>query len=137
MAAPRKTVKIEVMSSQLARARGLGASQSGSHHWKIERVTASALVPLSLWFVVSVLTHLGADQPAIAAWIANPFNTVMLIALIAMTFHHMGLGLQMVLEDYLRVVKRREAAIFATKGACMVLGLVAMVSVLRLSLLAH
>ncbi len=53
----------EVMRSQLGRARGLGAAHAGLHHWQVERITAIALVPLTVWFVVSVLVLLGADQP--------------------------------------------------------------------------
>jgi len=137
MAVSNKAEKIDIMRSQLGRVRGLGSAKSGAHHWKVERVTAIALVPLTVWFVISVLTHLGADQPAIAAWAGSPLNAALLLALIVMTFHHMQLGLQVVWEDYIHVIRRREAAILATKGACLLLGLVAAVAVLKLAVLAH
>ena len=57
----------KIMRSQLARARGLGSAKSGIEHWWTERVSAAALVPLSLWFVFSVLSMLGADQPVVTA----------------------------------------------------------------------
>jgi succinate dehydrogenase / fumarate reductase membrane anchor subunit len=132
-----KAEALTVMRSQLGRVRGTGAAHSGSHHWKAERITAVALVPLTVWFVVEVLAHLGADQPVIAAWAARPWNAALLLALIAMTFHHMQLGLQVVWEDYLHTVAMREAATLATKGACLLLGLLAAVAVLKLAVGAH
>jgi succinate dehydrogenase / fumarate reductase membrane anchor subunit len=137
MATRTPAPKVEIMRSQLGRARGLGAAHSGVHHWKAERVTALALVPLSLWFIASVLAHLGADQPAIAAWAGRPINAALLLALIGMTFHHLQLGLQVVWEDYIHGSQRREAAILATKGASLLLGLVAGVSVLKLAGAVH
>jgi len=137
MAKPHKTETIHIMRSQLGRVRGLGAAKSGAHHWKAERITALALVPLSLWFIFAVLTHLGAPRLVVAAWAGAPLNAALLLALIIMTFHHMQLGLQVVLEDYLHVVTRREAAILATRGACLLLGLIAAVAVLKLAAQAH
>jgi succinate dehydrogenase / fumarate reductase membrane anchor subunit len=129
--------RVTVMRSQLGRARGHGAARAGAHHWKAERITAIALVPLTVWFVIAVLGHLGADQPAMAAWAGKPLNAALLLALIGMTFHHMQLGLQVVWEDYIHVHARREAAILATKGACLLLGLMAAVAVLKLAAAAH
>ncbi len=133
----KQSENITVMRSQLGRVRGTGAAHAGAHHWKAERVTALALVPLTVWFVIAVLSHLGADQPVIAAWAGRPWNAALLLALIAMTFHHMQLGLQVVWEDYIHSIARREAAILATKGACLILGLLAAVSVLKLAVATH
>ncbi len=132
-----KAEQVTVMRSQLGRVRGTGSAHAGAHHWKAERVTAIALVPLTVWFVVSVLSHLGVDQPIIAAWAARPLNAALLLALVAMTFHHMHLGLQVVWEDYIHSIPRREAVILATRGACLLLGLLAAVAVLKLATAAH
>jgi succinate dehydrogenase / fumarate reductase membrane anchor subunit len=137
MAGAQKSESVRVMRSQLGRVRGLGAAKSGVHHWKMERITALALVPLSLWFVFAVLSHLGAPQPAVAAWAGRPVNAALLLALIIMTFHHMQLGLQVVWEDYIHGPRPREAAILATRGACFLLGLVAAVAVLKLAAQSH
>ena len=96
------TVKpqVEIMRSQLGRVRGLGAGKSGVEHWWIERVTAIALIPLTLWFVVSVLGLLGVPQIVMVHWAGRPVNTVLLLALVILTFHHMQLGLQVVLDEY-------------------------------------
>ncbi len=126
-------IHIEVMRSQLGRALGTGAAKSGVHHWYAERVTSIALVPLTLWFIYGVLAHVGAAQPVVAAWIGRPWNTVLLLALIIATFHHMQLGLQVVYEDYIDAKWAMNVAILATKGLCFLLGLAAAIAVLRLA----
>jgi succinate dehydrogenase / fumarate reductase membrane anchor subunit len=127
----------KIMRSQLGRARGLGSAKTGTEHWWIERVTAAALVPLSLWFVFSVLSMLGAEQPVVAAWAARPLNAALLLALILMIFRHAALGLQVVLEDYVQGAALRTASILAVKGTALLLGLMAALAVTKLFLAAH
>ncbi len=128
-------MKIAVRRSQLGRARGVGAAHSGVHHWWAERVTAIALVPLTIWFILSVLGLIGAPQARVAAWAGNPFNTALLLAMIMMTFHHMQLGVQVVLEDYVSDKRLLTALVLVNRGVALLLGLVAAVSVLKLALL--
>ena len=126
-----------VMRSQLARVRGLGAGGSGVvEHWKVERLTAIALLPLTIWFVVSVLMLLGAGQPAVAHWAGHPVNTVLLLLLIVMTFHHMQLGLQVVIGDYIHDRVLEAIATLVNKGAAILLGLFAAVAVLKMAFAA-
>jgi succinate dehydrogenase / fumarate reductase membrane anchor subunit len=127
----------KVMRSQLGRARGWGSAKAGVEHWWIQRITSMALAPLTLWFVYSVISLLGADQPAIAAWAGRPLNAALLLALILMTFHHAQLGLQVVYEDYVTRGLKRSTAILATKAAALLLGLVAALAVLKLFLASH
>ena len=137
MAVAPKLDKTVVMRSQLGRVRGLGSAKSGVHHWKTERITALALVPLTVWFVIAVLGQLGSPLPVMAAWAGSPINTALLLALIAMTFQHTALGLQVVVEDYVHTAGPREAIVLLIKGACLLLGLMAAVAVLKLAVAAH
>ena len=130
------TPKVEVMRSQLSRARGLGAAKSGIHHWWVERVTAVALVPLTVWFIYAVLHLLGAPQVAVHRFAANPVNTVLLLATVAMTFHHMQLGLQVVMEDYISSQMWQPIAILLNKAVALLLGLLCAVSILRMAFTA-
>ena len=68
-------------------------------------------------------------------WAGRPWNTVLLLALVGMTFHHMQLGIQVVLEDYVHDRRVQSLAILANKAICGLLGLLAAVSVLKLALL--
>ena len=128
-------IAIRVRRSQLGRVRGSGSAKSGVHHWYLERLTSIALIPLTLWFVFSVVAHAGASQAAVAQWAGHPVNAVLLLALIIMTFQHMALGIQVVLEDYVHVKWQQSLGILATKAICGVLALAAGLSVLRMAVM--
>ncbi|HMM56231.1 MAG: succinate dehydrogenase, hydrophobic membrane anchor protein [Xanthomonadales bacterium PRO7] len=81
-------------------ARGLGSAQSGVRHWWLQRLTAVALAPLSLWFLWLCAGLVHADYAAVRAAIAEPVHAVLLVALVVSLFWHGALGLQVVIEDY-------------------------------------
>ena len=128
-------LSIRVRRTQLGRVRGSGSAKAGVHHWYVERVTSIALVPLTLWFIFSVVRLVGAEQVTVAAWAAHPVNTVLLLSLIVMTFHHMQLGIQVVLEDYVHDKWALALSILANKAISGLLGLAAAIAVLKLALL--
>lgn len=130
----KEDIRIDVRRSLLGRVRGTGAAHSGVHHWYLEQVTAMALVPLTLWFIYSLMRLAGAPLEAVADWAGHPVNTVLLLALIGITFHHMQLGLQVVYEDYINAKWLMNIVILATKAAALLLGLMASVAVLKLAL---
>ncbi len=123
----------QIMRSQLGRVRGLGSAKSGVEHWWVERVTAIALIPLTLWFVVSLITLLGLPQIVVVHWVGRPVNTVLLLALVVLTFHHMQLGLQVVLDDYVHDKKWHLASTLLNKGAALILALFAVVAILKMA----
>ena len=120
--------------SLLARARGLGPAHGGTHHWWAQRITSIVLAPLVFWFAFS-LASLGAiEHAAAAAWFRSPVNAVLALLLIAAMFHHMQLGLQVVIEDYVHTTGRKYVLLLAVKLATAILGIAAALSVLRLAL---
>jgi succinate dehydrogenase / fumarate reductase membrane anchor subunit len=122
------------MRTMLGRVRGLGSAKEGVHHWWAQRVTAVALVPLVLWFVVSIIMLVGQPYAAVVAWVANPLCGILLIALIAAVFHHAQLGLTVVIEDYVHTEITKLAALLAVRGAAFILAGIGIVSVLKLML---
>jgi len=133
MAKPAKLTRA-AMQSGLGRARGLGAAKEGVQHWWVQRLTAAALVPLTLWFVASVILLTGADHATVSAWIARPFNTVLLLCLLGATFWHASLGLQVVIEDYIHRERTRLAALLAVKAVLLLGALSGILAVLRVAL---
>lgn len=84
----------------LTKARGLGSAKSGTTHWWLQRVTAAALIPLSYWLIKLIDLSASAPYAETQAWLAAPLNTVGVLAFIAAAFYHAGLGLRVVIEDY-------------------------------------
>jgi len=129
-----KAVEVHIRRSQLGRARGLGAAKAGAAHWWAQRMTAVALVPLTLWFVWSALRLVGAAHEDVLAWIGGPIPVVLFIALVVASFYHLSLGLQVVIEDYVHTEPARLISLLLTKGVIILLALTCLVSILKLGL---
>ncbi len=123
-----------MLRTPLARARGLGSAKDGVAHWWWQRLTSLALVPLSLWFVVSVVPLAGADHAAVAAWMASPWVAVLLVLFVGVLFHHLQLGLQVVLEDYVHLEWLKLTSLIAMKFVAVVLAAAGIFAVLRVAL---
>lgn len=119
------------LRSPLGRVLGLGSAKEGVGHFWQQRLTALALVPLTIWFVASVIALAGSDYAHFHAWLAWPGNTTLMILLIYCVFHHAQLGLQVVIEDYVHGEAAKMASLVAMKFVMVLVGLFAAVAVLR------
>jgi succinate dehydrogenase / fumarate reductase membrane anchor subunit len=88
------------LNTPLRQVLGLGSAKSGVHHWWLQRLTSIALVPLSIWFVVSLLCLPSLDHATVAAWMSQGLSALLLILLVLTATWHSRLGLQVVIEDY-------------------------------------
>ncbi|WP_017461217.1 succinate dehydrogenase, hydrophobic membrane anchor protein [Dyella ginsengisoli] len=118
----------------IKRARGLGSAQSGVGHWWIQRVTATALVALGLWFLVTVLRLAHADYTTAHAVVARPWNAVLLIAFVIAMFWHAVLGLQVVIEDYVHTRWKEVSLLVLVKFLAVLGALASVLAVLRIAL---
>jgi succinate dehydrogenase / fumarate reductase, membrane anchor subunit len=134
MSGTSKTPQVDIMRSPLGRARGLGAAKAGAVHWWAQRLTSIALLPLTLWFLCAAVGMIGATRDDVVFWMAGPLQIVLMIALVIATFHHLQLGLQVVIEDYVNNDWLRIGSIMLVKGLSLLLALACIVSVLRLGL---
>ena len=121
------------LQTPLRRARGLGSAKSGTKHWWAQRVTAVALIPLSIWFVIAMITATGNDYNDARQFIGNPINAVLFSLLIVATFHHAQLGLQVVIEDYVHNKPMVIGLLIITKGTVIVLGVSAIFAVISIT----
>lgn len=115
-------------------ARGLGASKSGFHHWWMQRVTAVALVPLTIWFVWHATWLFSADYHAARAFLAGLWNAVLMTAFIVALLYHSYLGLQIVVEDYVSSELKKHATLVALQFAHWLLAAAAVFAVLKVAL---
>lgn len=122
-----------IMRSLLGRARGLGSAQYGTGNWWGQRVTAMALVLLSIWFIFSAMHLAGQPRAVVEAWAANPLTATLLLALVAAAFHHLQLGLQVIIEDYVHITHVRQTSVLVMKAVVALLALTAAVAVLKLA----
>jgi succinate dehydrogenase / fumarate reductase membrane anchor subunit len=122
------------MRSPVARALGLGSAKEGVAHWWWQRVTALALVPLSLWFVIGVLRHLGGGVDAVHRWVGRPLPAILLIVTLIATFAHLALGLEVVIEDYVETAYAKLGLVVLARLGAIALSIAAVFAVLRIAL---
>ncbi|HEY0107100.1 MAG TPA: succinate dehydrogenase, hydrophobic membrane anchor protein [Rhizomicrobium sp.] len=91
------------LQTPLHKVEGLGSSHSGVTHFWRQRVTAAALIPLAIWFAVSMLGLVGAHEAATLAFLAQPLNAILMAAFVVIAVYHMALGMQVVIDDYIYV----------------------------------
>ena len=118
----------------LATARGLGSAKDGTGHFITERLTALALVPLTLWFVWSAVGHFGTGYADTRSFLAQPLNASFAAAFVLMLYWHAALGLQVVIEDYVHVRWLEMTAIIAVKLLFSFFALVSLLAIIRITL---
>ena len=121
------------MRSPLSRAQGLGSAREGVEHWWIQRVTAVALIPLTLWFTASLIALTGSDYDTFIAWLRAPFATILMVLLLIALFHHISLGLRVVVEDYVHSDRVKIPAVVAIRLACFALAIAGIFATLRIT----
>lgn len=118
----------------IGRVTGLGSAKEGTHHFWIQRLTAIALVPLTLWFVASIASLAGAEQAAVKAWLSSPVAALLMLAFLISGFWHLKLGLQVVIEDYIHSEAVKITALVLNSFLCILVGGAACLAVLSLFL---
>lgn len=121
------------MRTAIARVRGLGSAKTGTEHWWMQRVTAVGLVPLTLWFVASLVSLAGADFETAYLWVASPIASVPMILLLLAGLWHGKLGLQVVVEDYIHAEGVKVAILMLLSLATVALGVAGVFAVCKIS----
>ena len=88
------------LRSPLGKVLGTGSAKEGVHHWWLQRLTSIALIPLAIWFVVSLLSLPSFDHVAVISWMAQSWTALFLILFVLVATWHSQLGVRVVLEDY-------------------------------------
>ncbi len=121
------------MATPLKRVRGLGSARSGTETFWRQRITAVANVPLIIFLIISIVTHIGADYAEVRAYFAQPVVAILFLALVINAAIHMRMGLKEIIEDYVHGAAKVLAILLATFYAAGI-GLASVVAILKISL---
>jgi succinate dehydrogenase / fumarate reductase membrane anchor subunit len=122
------------LESPLGKFLGHGSAKDGTDHWWSQRVTAVALIPLTLWFVIALLGMGSFEHAAVAAWMAKPLNAILMILLLVAILYHSQLGLQVVIEDYVHSGAIKIPLLMVAKFVHVAAGVAAIYSIIIVSL---
>ena len=111
--------------------------QSKSHgvaHWKLQRISAIAMIPLVIWFVSSLTFSLINSYDQSIAWLQNPLNATGLVLLFGTLYFHAASGLQVVIEDYVHNEGLKIMSLILIKLLSVLLGVLSILCVLKIYL---
>lgn len=111
-----------------------GALRKGVGSWLLQRAAAVVLVPLTVWFVASLIAHTGSDHAALIVWLHSPLNAVLMTLLLVVLFWHTALGLGVVIKDYVHAIHLQTVALIAMRIACLVFTVAGVAAVLYIVL---
>lgn len=121
------------MNSQAQRSRSMGAAHSGTGHFWRQRVTAVALVPLSLWFLYVVIGLAGAPAASALFFFAHTWNALLMAAFVAVALYHAALGLQVVIDDYVHGTGGKIALLLLVRFAVIATGSTCIFALMRIA----
>ncbi|MDX1580317.1 MAG: succinate dehydrogenase, hydrophobic membrane anchor protein [Alphaproteobacteria bacterium] len=121
------------LRSPLAQVRGLGSAKEGTDHFWVQRVSAVALIPLSVWFIASLVGLSGADHDAVVAWLERPLVAILMLLFVVTGLYHLKLGLQVVIEDYVHGKGMKVASLLFVTFATFAAGAAAVFAVLKIA----
>lgn len=121
------------LKTPLSKAIGLGSAKEGMHHWKMQRLTAIALIPLTIWFICKVICLSNGTHADLIAWLQSPWCATLLILFLFSMFYHMALGLQVVIEDYVHTPCLKYTMLIVTQFGAFLFGLASIISVVMIA----
>lgn len=121
------------LRSPLGYVLGHGSAREGVHHWWHLRTTSAALVVLGVWFLFSVLTLQDLGRATVAAWLARPTTAAFMALFVWASVWHSALGVQVVVEDYIRSKGPRVLVLVLVRFVHILIGAAALVAVLKLA----
>lgn len=122
------------LRSPRSKAVGLGSAKHGFSHWWWQRVTAIALIPLTFWFVYSLVCLSGGGYLAAVAWLNSPINATIMLLFVLTALYHGQTGLQVVIEDYVHTRWVNLTLLLLIKFAAVILAVLSVISVFKIAL---
>ena len=128
-------MKNNIMEKKLNKVQAMKSVKNhGLAHWKLQRISAIAMVPLVIWFTSSLMLVLINGYEQSIEWLQNPFNATGLILLFGVLYFHAASGLQVVIEDYVHHEGLKIVSLILIKLVAFVLGVLSILCVLKIFL---
>lgn len=121
------------LRSPLGRVLGLGSAKDGTEHWWSQRVSAVALIPLTLWFLFSLLALPGLDYLTVRTWLSFPMSGFLAVLLVAVLAYHSYLGTTVVIEDYVPAAGTKLLSLLVLRFLYVLVGGASVFAILRVA----
>ena len=112
------------------RVRQFGSARDGLREWRLQRLTAIALIPLSLYFAASILSVATSDRKTAADWLSSPVPALLVILVVLAGITHALIGVRSVILDYVHTRTRLLAAELLFRAVAVILAGASVLAVL-------
>jgi succinate dehydrogenase / fumarate reductase membrane anchor subunit len=126
---------MKTAETPLHKVQGLGAAHSGTGHFWHERVTAVALIPLSLWFLYVMLGLSGTSEVTALQFLAHPWNAILMGAFVLFSLWHAYLGLQVVIDDYVHTAGMKIFLMLVIRFSVIAIAAISIFAIVRIAAL--
>ncbi len=110
------------------------SKSNGVVHWKLQRISAIAMIPLVIWFVSSLVFSLTNTYDQSVSWLQSPLNATGLVLLFGTLYFHAASGLQVVIEDYVHNEGLKIMSLILIRLLSVLLGVLSILCVLKIYL---
>ena len=121
------------LQSPLGRVLGLGSAKDGTGHWWAQRVSAVALIPLTLWFMFSLLSLPALDYATVRVWLSFPMSGFLALLSVAVLTYHSYLGTTEVIEDYVHSAGMNVLSLLLLRFAHVLVGGASIFAIMRVA----
>lgn len=121
------------LRSPLGRVLGMGSAKDGTGHWWAQRVTAVALIPLTLWLLFSLLALPSLDYVTVKTWLAYPMSGFLAVLLVVVLTYHSYLGTTVVVEDYVHAAGMKLFTLLLLRFSYVLAGGASIFAILRVT----
>lgn len=122
------------LRSPLGKVLGMGSAKDGTGHWWMQRVSAVGLVPLTLWFLISLLFLPSWDYDTLRTWASVPLTGLFSVLLVAVLSYHAYLGTIVIVEDYVTTVATKVLTLMLLRFAYVLVAGSGIFAILRIAL---
>ena len=122
------------LRSPLGRVLGMGSAKEGTGHWWSQRVSAVALIPLTLWFLFSLLMLPDLDYATVRTWLSLPLSGFLAVLLLSVLTYHSYLGTTVVIEDYVHSAGKKLLSLLLLRFAYVLVCGAGILAILRVVL---
>ena len=120
--------------SVLRRVQHLGSAHNGLREWRLQRLTALALIPLGVYFAASMLRLATSGRITAVQWLSSPVSALLVILLVLAGLAHMLAGLRSVFLDYVHTRARLVLANLLLRAVTAILAGASLLAVLKIFL---
>ena len=121
------------LRTPLGRVLGTGSAKQGTGQWWAQRVSSVALIPLTLWFFIGLLTLPGLGYGTVRAWLALPMSSFLSVLTLAVLTYHSYLGTTVIVEDYVHGAGLKVLTLMLLRFLYVLFGGAAVFAILRVA----